>query len=159
MQSRVISLIMILHSRLDHRKRNLHMNRRTLVFKYFLNRCLNSYRREAQQFMIDEFLNFDLKRVTILNRMPYISDMISTYGIGIMLGMIGNPSRLDLFRRNFPNVNLYRQQMCISNRNLIIIRTCLFLIVVLLVGFILLQILIASSRPLMWQQTLFLRGK
>lgn len=144
------SLILILHSRLDHRKRNLHMNWTTFVFKPLLNRRLNSHRCKAQQLLINELLNSGLKKITILNRIPNISGMISTYGIGIMLVMIGKPSRLDPFRHNFPNVNQYRQQICIRYRNWIIARMSPLLIINSFVDLFLLQIWIASGGPLMW---------
>lgn len=128
---------------------------RTLIFKLLLNRCLSSHRCEAQQFLTDELLNFDLERVTILYRIPYVSDMISACGIGIILIMVGKLSRLDLFGHNFPIINQYRQQMCIRHRNWIIAMTSPFLIVVSFINLFLLQLLISLSGPLMWQEILF----
>ena len=83
----MVSLLLVLHNKLDHWWRNLHMNWRTLVSKRLLNRRLNSRERETQQIPIDEFLNFGLERVIILYRMPYMPDMpdmISTYGMRVI---------------------------------------------------------------------------
>lgn len=117
-----MSSILILHSGMNHRKRNLHMNQRTLIFKLLLNGRLKRHKCEAYQLLIDELLNLDLKRVKILYRMPYVSCIISACGIAVMLMVVGNLRRLDLFRHNCPNINQYMQKMCMRHKNWIILR-------------------------------------
>lgn len=96
--SRVVSLIRIMHSRLNHMWKDLHMNRRTLVFELLLNKHLSSHRCKAQKISIDKFLNFGLENMTNFYRMPYVSSMVSTRGIRVVLTAVGKLSRLDLFR-------------------------------------------------------------
>lgn len=106
--SRVISFILVMHNMLDHIKRNLHMNRRTFVFKLLLNRCLSSHRCKVQQLLISELLNSSLENMTSFCRVPYISSMVPIRGMRVILTIVGELCRLDLFRNNCLSINQYR---------------------------------------------------
>lgn len=135
------------------------MNWRTFIFKLVLNRRLSSHMCETYQLLNDEILDLVLERVTIIYRIPYVSCMISAYGIRIMLTMIGKPGMINLFGQNYSNINQYRQQISIRHWNWIIVRISPFLIVVPFADLFLLMFFISLNRPSMWQEILFLGRK